>query len=825
MVSWGLSNQHVSDGSITVMNKFSKYLRFLLLSGSFYPIAFVANAENLDPQLSKQPVNQSPQTVGDQIPASDLSQSAAQTVILDLAVNLVEKGQLTAIIKGEDIFLKPKDLESVGISTKGIGRQETIEGENYLSLSSLAPNITYTFDINLLKLALTSSADRLTEVNVRDLYNRNVLPPGTIFSKDSSAYLNYALNYNRVQDIDQFTVFSELGYSFDTNVVSTTITRDPKGQIVRGISSITIDNNKSLDRWTIGDNFANLGEIGGNLTVGGVSISRQFSLNPYYVSSPQDATLKGSVTTPSTVDVYNNGILIRREQLNPGQFELRNLDRDNGLNNTTLIIRDAFGREQIVKTPFYFTSALLQPGVSDYFLNVGLKRPSLNSSNYESPGVRGNYRWGVSNSLTAGVRMEAATNLLSVGSDVALKLSSFGELGAGVAASSGESSGGWAGYLRYNYTERNYTLGASVKLFSDNYAHSSLAPTNDRNLFDASIQASARLSESISISARYSKINSRDLGNGDLLGLDGSINLSPDTNLTLSAVRSLQPGNKNGDSIFASLNINLGDSTRGNIGYKQQAGSPSEIVTQVEKTLGIAEDFGYRVAATSRDAGLAVNTNLRYQNSVGLYEFNYSRDRNIDNTGVNIAGGAILIGGKTVFSRPLFNSSYSLVQVPGVAGVRVNLNSTEVGRTNASGDLIVTNLQPYYANSIGINLDDVPVDYRIEPTSKLIAPPAKAGAIVTFPPQRIQNIVGKVLIKNKDKTIVPAYGNLIITVGNKAFNSPLSEQGEFYLENIPAGKHPAKIEYEEKECKFDFQIPKVDRPSIELPLMGCQLNF
>lgn len=801
------------------MNNLSKYLRFLLLSGTFYPISFTAKAETIDPQLAKQPAAEQTN------PNSNLSQSAAQTVLLDLAVNLVEKGTVTAIIKGEDIFLQVKDLEAAGVSTKGIGKQETIEGENYLSLSSLAPNITYKFDINLLKLALTSGADRLTDTNIRDLYNRNVLPPETIFTNDNSAYLNYALNYNRVQGNGNFTIFSELGYSFGTNLASTTITRDPQGQIIRGISSLTIDNSKSLDRWTIGDNFANLGEIGGNLTVGGVSISRQFNLNPYFVSTPQDATLKGSVTTPSTVDIYNNGILIRREQLNPGQFELRNVDRDNGLNNTTLIIRDAFGREQIIKTPFYFTSALLQPGVSDYFLNVGFKRPSLNDSNYESPGVRGKYRWGVSNSLTAGVRVEAATNLVSVGSDLALKLSAAGEVGVGAAASSGAGSAGWAGYLRYNYTERNYTLGAAVRLLSDNYAHSSLAPTADRNLLDASIQASARLSETVGISARYSKIASRDLGNGDLLGLDGNISLSPDTNLTLSAVHSLQPGNRNGDSIFAGLNINLGDSTRGNVGYRQPAGSPAEIATQVEKSLGIAEDFGYRIGSTYRDSSLALNTNLRYQNAVGLYEFNYDRDRNIDATGVNIAGGAILMGGKTVFSRPLFNSSYSLVRVPGVAGVRVNVNSTEVGRTDASGDLIVTNLQPYYANSIGINLDDVPIDYRIEPTSKLIAPPAKAGAIVTFPSQRIQNIGGKVSIKHKDKTIVPAYGNLIITVGAKTFSSPLSEQGEFYLENIPIGKHPAKIEYEEKECKFDFQMPKIDRSSVELPLMSCQLNF
>ncbi len=758
--------------------------------------------------------------------SSVIAQASAQTVLLDLSLNLVEKGQVIAIIRGEDIFITRKDLNAVGISTTDIGKQETIDGEVYLSLSSLAPAIVYKFDVNLLKLLLTSSSDRLTDVNVRDLYNRNQLSPETVFTRDSSAYINYAVNYNRVKDSDSLAAFGEVGYSFNNSLASTTINRDAKGNVNRGISSVTIDDSQSLNRWTVGDNFANLGELGGNLTVGGVTASRQFNLNPYFVSTPQDATIRGSISTPSTVEVYNNGILVRREQLNPGQFELRNVERDNGLNNTTLIIRDAFGREQIIKTPFYFTSAVLKPGVADYFINAGFKRPSINdASTYESPGLRGKYRWGVTNSLTAGLRLETGTNLISGGGDIAWKLPIMGEIGVGAAMSSTNGSNGWAGYLRYNYTERQYTFGASVKLLSDNYVHSSLAITDDRNLFDASIQGSIKLSETIGISARYSAIRSRDLGMGNLIGFDGNMSLSPDANLTISATKSIQPGNQNNDSISANVSINLGSSVRGVVSVQQDRSNPPTVVAQVEKSLGTSEDWGYRIGTTSNNTTTNINSNLRYQNSNGLYEVSYERTQGADTAGLNIAGGVIFIGGKTVLSRPLSNNSYGLVQIPGIGGVGVSVNGATVGRTNAAGDIIIPNLQPYYANSIEVNLNDVPFEYRIEPSSRLIAPPIKGGGIVTFSPQRIQNTVGKVLVKSTTKNIIPKYGNLIITTSKKTFASPLGEDGEFYLENVPVGKHSATIEYGDKECKFDFQMPKVDRPSVELGTINCLVNY
>jgi outer membrane usher protein FimD/PapC len=178
------------------MNTSSKDLPTVVFLTILWLTTATAEAKNLDAR-EQQTTHSSAQTVLLLALNRNLAQSELQTVALDLSVNLVVKGQITAILRGEDFLLQVKDLATVGISTNNIGKQETIDGEVYVSLSSLAPDLTYKFDLNLLKLELTSSANRLTDVNVRDFYSRNILPADTVFSRDSSAYVNYAVNYNQ----------------------------------------------------------------------------------------------------------------------------------------------------------------------------------------------------------------------------------------------------------------------------------------------------------------------------------------------------------------------------------------------------------------------------------------------------------------------------------------------------------------------------------------------------------------------------------------------------------------------------------------------------
>jgi outer membrane usher protein len=129
---------------------------------------------------------------------------------------------------------------------------------------------------------------------------------------------------------------------------------------------------------------------------------------------------------------------------------------------------------------------------------------------------------------------------------------------------------------------------------------------------------------------------------------------------------------------------------------------------------------------------------------------------------------------------------------------------------------------PYYGNKLGISDKDIPLNYTIDATEKVVGPPFRGGAVVSFPVQRIQRILGQITLDDGVSTIVPAYGQLALTANGKLFESPIGRQGEFYLENLPAGRHSATVEHKDRTCNFVLDVPKLDQPEIKLGTLKCQ---
>src|SRR5207249_1592102 len=191
-----------------------------------------------------------------------------------------------------------------------------------------------------------------------------------------------------------------------------------------------------LRRWVIGDSFAGAGGLGGSTFLGGLSVSRNYSLNPYFIRYPTFG-LSGAVLTPSTVDVYVNDVFVRREELPPGPFELRNLPATAGSGATRFVIRDAFGREQDITSPYYLSTSVLARGLQEYSYSAGVRRDTAAGGlgRYSSPAFLGQHRIGLTDSVTAGLRLEAASALVSGGPALDLRLP-LGEFEVACAASS-----------------------------------------------------------------------------------------------------------------------------------------------------------------------------------------------------------------------------------------------------------------------------------------------------------------------------------------------------------------------------------------------------
>jgi outer membrane usher protein len=156
--------------------------------------------------------------------------------------------------------------------------------------------------------------------------------------------------------------FLEAGASHQGVLLYSGASRNFDGSVVRGLSSVTYDQPGELRRFVLGDAVAGASVLGGSSVLLGFSISREFSLDPYFIRGPLP-TLQGFALTPSKVDLYVNGVLVKQDAVKAGQFDLLNLPLATGDSAYRAVIRDAFGREQEVTGRYYFSSGLLAKGL------------------------------------------------------------------------------------------------------------------------------------------------------------------------------------------------------------------------------------------------------------------------------------------------------------------------------------------------------------------------------------------------------------------------------------------------------------------------------
>jgi outer membrane usher protein len=732
--------------------------------------------------------------------------------VFALLVNEVAKGDVLAVLRGRDVLVSVAGLEAAGI--RGFaGEREVIEGAHYVSLLSLTPRVGFALDGEEVALKLTVSPDRFGSTR-RDLGTG--APDGMVLSRDSSAFLNYSLTSS---DFKEISGFGEAGWNVRGNLLYSSVSRRADGAFVRGLTNFTVDVPARMRRWTLGDTFAETGSLGGGAFVGGVSLSRNFELDPYFVRFPRFG-LSGAVSTPSTVDVYVNGILVRREELPPGQFDLDNVPVSAGSGSTSLVVRDAFGNERQIASPYYFSTGVLAKGLSDYSYNVGLVRENLatESSDYGRPAFLGRHRAGITNGLTLGARLEASRDLVSGGPTLTARLP-FGEIDVAAAASREKGVTGGAASIGFTYIGRPISFGAAVRALTDHYSHTSLPAALDRGVIEVQGSLGTQLTRRVSLSAQYRSSDLRDGGRRREGSLSASARLTPRSHGYVSASRLQGARGKWTTGFSVGISYSLGSRATARVGYRQSDGE-GLTVAEVQSPLTRSTGAGYLVQVREGPSGPSGLARLQYQSDFGRYEVSYDRLGEQDRTTLTATGGLVAIGGSLYATRAV-QQSFALIRVPGVAGVRGFSSNQEVGRTSRSGDLLVTDLLSYYGNRLSISDQDVPMDHAIDATEKIVAPPHRGGALVSFPVRKFRSVTGILLVRLGPAVIVPASGELTMKVDGVENASPVGNGGEFYFEHLPAGSYPAAVTYQGGTCRFLVRVPRSPGSFLDLGRIVC----
>ena len=779
------------------------------------------------------------------------SPAAAEQLIVKIILNQEEKGDFF-VNRNEDgdFLVKVDDLKSIGLGSPS-GTGPVIDGEQYLSLRSIK-GIAYEFDEGTLSLAI-NAAPALFEKQIFDFFPLEAQK--VYYPEDTSVFLNYGADYFAGEGFSftSFNLANQLGarmgdflFLTDTNYSKDRF----QERFVRLQSSLTYDDRKEMRRLIAGDFFASSGDLGGTLNLGGVSLAKIYRIDPYFISYPT-VGLTGQVATPSEAKIYLNGILMKTERFSPGEFVLQNIAPYGAAGAVDVVIKDSFGREQRIHHPYYFAgSSMLKRGLHEYSYNLGLIRDQFGtkSNRYSRLAFSGFHRYGVSDSLTLGIRGEARNELYNLGPQATFLLGSAGIAGVSLAGSAGRSSNtGAAGILSYIYQGVHAGAGFTLEGYTRDYANINTNSLDDRPKMRAlgNLSYTDRVLGTLSVGCSSTGMyvgRSRDELNASY-----TRNLTVQSTITATYRRIREGGYDN--QFFVSLNYTPKPGLSVSSAYQKARESNSEIL-ELQKNPPIGEGIGYRAtlrrSETYGQETYTINPSFQYNGRYGIYlaEFNgtSTEGRLDDQYHLSTSGSLVYVGNTFGVTRPVYDS-FGLVNVGDLKGIKVFLNSQEIGVTDSSGKLFIPNLGSFYHNQVAIGDKEIPIDYYLSNVVKLVSPPLRSGSCIPFVAKKMQIISGTLKMKAGEETKPVEFQEITLGVNGRKITFPTGTGGIFDIDPsqseefkkmteteesgcasagerpspfIKAGTYNGTFDYEGKPITFKLTIPESKEPSIDL---------
>ncbi|MFQ5598468.1 MAG: fimbria/pilus outer membrane usher protein [Nitrospiria bacterium] len=750
-----------------------------------------------------------------------------QTVILNVTLNGQAKGDLFVNLTDDrDILLPRHDLHAIGIrhiSGEGI----EIEREIFFSLRAME-GIVFQFDDEQLLLKI-SAAPHLLEEQIIDFDNtrHKILD----YTSETSAYLNYKLDYSttNLPRSDDIELIHQLGahhqgWSFSSDAIVSKF--GDKEKWTRFMTHLTHDRPESKNRLIVGDFFARSSEIGSSLTMGGLSFSRHYPLNPFFIRSPQ-VVFAGATALETEMEVLLDGVPIHRSTLAPGEFRLENISARSGAGLLEVILKDPFGKEERLIMPFYISEALLKKGLHDFSYNVGFLRKDFGEKNaaYGPLAFSGYHKYGVSDVFNIEASLEWVRRKAVFTTSTYTLLDDLGTLTTLLAASRNDGGRfGEAARLRYAY------LGRQINgRFDLTWRDPDFIPVQTSiGTPPPKVEAGAGLG-----------FGTRDLG---FLNFDyrrAKNTEDPDT--WTAAVSYTRPINGQ-TSVLASLSQSEGQRTEttffigiqyypGNqttLSAQQQIQKDSDLASlQVHKNPPVGEGVGGRARfekSTLEDASIKTYDVFLQRNLQTLIlggQFRHVEGITFED--YSIAGAVSFVGNRLSLSRPI-TDSFGLVHAEGLKGVRIYHNGQEIGQTDRSGRLLIPNLSPYYDNKVVIDDRDIPLDYSISKVKDTVSPFFGSGTIIPFEVKKFQAVGGRVHYRLEGKTLPAELLLVNLKKGEDLFQFQTGFDGEFYLENLDAGRYGTSFEIGDRTCVFDLVIPATTELFTDLGDLVCETH-
>ena len=736
---------------------------------------------------------------------------------LGIVINGQAGNEVTMVLRlGDRLFIAGDDLDRWRLQ-RPARPDFTSNGKAYYGLGSL-DGVRAAIDEQQQVLRLTIPLDRFRQTNLTANEQTSNAPMGGVMG----AFLNYDLVAERNDDATNLSGFFETGVSDDWGLLSTTALAQNDGEghdFVRLDSAYVYDDPQDLRRLTVGDAVTRGAEWSSPIRFGGVQYGSDFGLQPNFISFPTPG-FTGQTTLPSTVEVYVNDALRYQHDLEQGPFSVNQVPVVTGAGDLRFVVKDALGVERSFTTPYYISANLLRDGLDDYSIEGGFERDryGIDSFDYGQPFVSGNYRYGLSDRLTAEGHAEASPQVQMAGGGLSWVWPSIGEFGAFAAASNGDNRGGGGngalGRVSFSRNDRWWSLSLSYQQATDEFTQLGWDDKEERILRQVQAAAGLSFGDYGSLSLSYTQLKFGDNTKAQVSSASYSIPVFDIAYL-------------NAYALFSDTNESASSTTFGTMITIPLGGRRSATVTAESRDgrfNGMAEfrqdrpsdsGLGYRLAVSQGDVDREEGE-LSWRADFG--DFTAQASNSDDTTAVRLlaSGGIGHADGTTFFSRRIENG-FGIVTVPGYDNITVYQDNRPRVKTDSDGVAVIPDLRAYEQNQISISPTDLPLDSTVDNDHLKLVPRFRGAVAARFAVASVKSAT--VIVTLPDGSPLPA--GVTVTIAGHRAPAYSGYRGEVFVTDIKGGEQ-AQATWNGGACHFTIgDLP----PNQALPRLGpvtCQ---
>lgn len=765
-------------------------------------------------------------------------------VLLTLVYEGRAAGEVGAMVQGKKILhLKRNDLIA---SLESIVVDEVINELKKLPEDISADSFIIPYDFNsndlILEIKLKDEWYRSDEKSFLDDFipyysKKSVAPAPFAFQLNYKAEYNYNSqdqSNNKVEGVVENSIFIK------DFVLDNTFTYQElrENNWYRENSVLTYDFYDRQTRLQAGDISNNGIGFLQSKNIGGVTLFRDFSLNPYRVSFPT-SRYDFSITKRSLVRTFVNNLLIKSEYLNPGKHTLKDIPLNNGVNNIILEIEDEFGEKRILSFNEASSQELLSRGQSRFDFSVGRvskdQEKEKTYSVYDDLLFSGYWQYGHRRNLTLALYGQKLGDFNLYGGQTILA-TKRGNLILDLGGSKNDNYSGIAQRLTYQlnlfgrYWYNSHTLTARIENRTERFNETEVKNTNFYNYL-TNLTYSVPVYDSLNMSFGFNHAKSKISSYEDKFGGDISLSakLTNDATLTFSYSRSRDQYQVWNTQAYAFLNFNFPEnSTYASAFYDHQ--------TNLKRLTAIHDNgkkmHDLKIMAIVEDSESEQNGTVDSVYNTQLADLGMRIDhqrfkgshKNSTTFNPRILGGLSLVYQNDVWggaiSRPL-NGSFAIFKPhPEFQNQEFGIHSDGNGSESKSGlfgETLLAGLTPYQYRQVQLDSTFLDPGYSLGQESFVLIPKYKSGHLF------IVGQAGQIALRARLESINGSPLNLKVgylvsaTNPEKIFPFFTNRNGLLFVEGVAPGIYKLKIE-EFEDIEIDLQAKKgfIDVGSLKL---------